>query len=165
MRFQKLLLLFVLIFSVCPMSAFAGVEVSGQAAGDFNASNYGFATSPSLLLGAQLTVGMTDLFQFGGAYEHNSLSYSNGGGSGSMTFYGVVARIGTYSPVFFDGQGGLDERDGSGTSFSWGIGAGYKIPIAYMIDFSPRIGYRSVPDNGSERGLFDAGVLITVNIL
>jgi hypothetical protein len=164
MRFQKILPLLFLLVAACP-SAFAGIEISAQGAGAFNSSNYGFASSPSLLLGAQLTVGLSDLFQFGGIYQHNSLSYENNGGTGSLNFYGGVLRIGTLTPIFFDAQAGIDNRDSAGDSFSYGVGAGFKIPLAYLFDLSPRVGYRSVPDSGIERSQVDVGILLTLTIL
>jgi hypothetical protein len=164
MRIQKFLPLLFLFVAASP-AAFAGIEISGQGAAAFNTSNYGFVSSPSLLLGAQLTVGLTDLFQVGGIYQHTSLSYENNGGSGSTNFYGGLVRIGTMTPIFFDGQAGIVNRDSLGNSFSYGVGAGFKIPLAYLVDLSPRVGYRSVPDSGIERSQVDVGILLTLTIL
>jgi hypothetical protein len=164
MRIQKILPLLFLFLAASP-AALAGVEISAQGAGAFNSSNYGFASSPSLLLGAQLTMGLTDLFQLGVAFQHNSLSYQNNGGTGQLNFLGALVRIGTMSPIFFDGQAGIADRDNIGNSFSYGVGAGFKIPVAYLFDLSPRVGYRSVPDSGVERSQVDVGLLFTLTIL
>jgi hypothetical protein len=163
MRIQKILPLLFLFVVASP--ALASIEISAQGAGAFNTSNYGFASSPSLLLGAQLTMGLSDLFQFGGIYQHTSLSYENNGGTGSTNFYGGLVRIGTMSPIFFDGQAGIVDRDSLGNSFSYGVGAGFKIPLAYLFDLCPRVGYRSVPDSGIERSQVDVGLLFTLTIL
>lgn len=132
----------------------------------FNTSNYGFITSPSPFVSGQLTFGMLDAVQWGFAYDHNFLSYSNNGGNGSLNFYGATVRVSTLVTGFFiDGQAGIDIRDSSDSSFSWGIGAGYTIPLNFFFDFGPRFSYRSVPDSGIERSLVDAGLFLTLKIL
>jgi hypothetical protein len=161
MRVQTLLPLFTLAILFC-QSSFASVQFAAQGALDINSSAYGFASSPSVLLGAQLTTDISYPYQLGIAYEHNSLSYNNGGGDGSLKFYGLIGRIRTVSPFFFDGQIGLDVRDSNGASFSWGAGSGYIFPLAASVDFAPRLGYRYVPDGGFARSLIDIGAMFTL---
>jgi len=93
------------------------------------------------------------------------LDYKNGGGNGSLNFYGGVIRLGTFTGLFADGQAGISDRDGLGTSFSWGVGAGYAIPISFLCDLSPRFGYRSLPDSGFTRSMVDVGLLLTFKLL
>jgi hypothetical protein len=164
MRFQKLLPCILLITSLLPACAFADIELSAQLAGGFPTNNYSFVSSPTLLTGAQLTFGALGL-EYGFAYEHNFLNYQNGGGSGSLNFYGGVIRLGTFTGLFADGQAGVSERDNSGTSFSWGVGGGYAIPISFICDLSPRFGYRSLPDSGVTRSMVDVGLLLTFKLL
>jgi hypothetical protein len=140
--------------------SYAGVQFALQGAADVNSSGYGFASSPSLLLGGQLTMDVGYPYQVGLAYEHNNLSYGTDD-SGELKFYGVVGRIKTLSPFYFDAQAGIATRDSNGPSFSWGVGSGYIFPLMSSIDFAPRIGYRFVPDSGIERSLIDLGVMLT----
>jgi hypothetical protein len=37
--------------------------------------------------------------------------------------------------------------------------------ISPLFDFSPRIGYRVLPDSNITRTMFDAGVMLTLNLL
>jgi len=162
MRLQILILLAALMTLLSLPESIASVQFAAQGALDFNSSAYGFASSPSALLGAQLTMDISYPYQVGLAYEHNSLSYNDGSGDGSLKFYGLVGRIRTVSPFFFDGQIGLDVRDSNGTSFSWGAGSGYIFPLAASVDIAPRLGYRYVPDGGSARSLIDVGAMLTL---
>jgi hypothetical protein len=160
MRHSRLLIIAVLLGFTCQSEGWAGVQFAAQGALDINSSNYGFASSPSLLLGAQLTMDISYPYQVGIAYESNNLSYSDGS-SGSLKFYGLVGRIRTVSAFYFDGQIGLDNRDTAGTSFSWGVGTGYTIPLSSSIEIAPRLGYRFVPDSGYERSMIDLGAQMT----
>jgi hypothetical protein len=164
MHFQKLLLCLVVIAFALPMTSYAEIQLSARGAADLNSNNYGFVNSPSLLLGGDLTFGISDLFQLGATYQHNSLSYPNGGGSTSSSFYGGLVRVGTMTPIFGDAQVGIDTVAGSSNSLSWGLGAGFKIPIAIAVDLSPRVGYRYVPYNGVTASQIDIGLLLTFSI-
>jgi hypothetical protein len=157
---KHLFILVLLTGLLCLPRAYAGVQFALQGAADINSSAYGFASSPSMLLGAQLTMDVGYPYQVGLAYEHNNLSYGTDD-SGDLKFYGVVARIRTLSPFYFDAQAGIDSRDSNGSSFSWGVGSGYTFPLMASIDLAPRIGYRFVPDSGIERSLIDLGVMLT----
>jgi hypothetical protein len=141
--------------------AYAGVHFAAQGAADVNSSGYGFVSSPSILLGAALTMDVGYPFQAGIVYQSNSLSYNDGGDGGDLKFYGLTGRMRTLSPFFFDLQVGIDKRDSYGPSFSWGFGSGYNIPLMSSIDFAPRLGYRFVPDDGIERSLVDLGAVLT----
>jgi hypothetical protein len=158
---MKRLLILVGLSLFCLPHAYAGIQFALQGAADVNSSGYGFVSSPSLLFGAELTMDLGYPYQLGLAYEHNSLSYSDGSDGGDLKFYGLVGRVRTLSPFFFDGQAGLNVRDSNGSSFSWGVGAGYIFPLLASIDFAPRLGYRFVPDSGTERSLIDLGFLLT----
>jgi hypothetical protein len=157
MRSSPLLIVAVLVGLIFQSEAWAGVQFAVQGALDINSSNYGFVSSPSLLLGAQLTMDISYPYQVGIAYESNNLSYSDGGSAGSLKFYGLVGRIRTVSAFYFDGQIGLDNRDSVGSSFSWGVGSGYSVPLSSSIEIAPRLGYRFVPDSGYERSMIDVG--------
>jgi hypothetical protein len=157
MRTSPLLIIAVLAGLIFQSEAWAGVQFAAQGALDINSSNYGFASSPNLLLGAQLTMDISYPYQVGIAYENNSLSYNNGAGSGTLKFYGLVGRIRTISAFYFDGQIGLDNRDSVGSSFSWGVGSGYSVPLSSSIEIAPRLGYRFLPDSGYERSMIDVG--------
>jgi hypothetical protein len=164
MRILKLLPCLFVVASLLPVCALADFELSGQLAGGFPTNGLDNVTSPSLLAGAQLTFGALGL-EYGFAYEHTFLSFKNNGGTDSLDFYGGVIRLGTFTGLFADAQAGVCEYTGTGTSFSWGVGAGYAIPMSPFIDFSPRVGYRAVPSDGFSRSMVDAGVLITLKIL
>jgi hypothetical protein len=161
MRIQLLLPIVALAALLFQSESIASVQFAAQGALDFNSSAYGFASSPSVLLGAQLTMDISYPFQVGLAYEHNGLSYNDGSGNGTLKFYGLVGRIRTVSPFFFDGQIGLDVRDSYGNSVSWGVGSGYIFPLAASVDIAPRVGYRYVPDGGYARSLIDVGAMLT----
>jgi hypothetical protein len=164
MRLQKLLPCLLVITSLLPVCALADIELSGQLAAGFPTNNLDNVSSPSLLTGFQLTFGELGL-EYGFAYEHNFISYKNNGGNDSLNFYGGVIRLGTFTGLFADAQAGVCEFDSSGTSFSWGVGGGYAIPLNYFMDLSPRVGYRSLPSDGTTRSMVDAGVLLTLKLL
>jgi hypothetical protein len=142
-------------------SASAALDLTVEGGASFNTSNYNFANSPNPFISGQLTFGMMDLVQYGFVYDRNFL----GNNLGSLDFYGGIIHVGFFNGLFVDGQAGVDDRDGAGTSFSWGVGAGYNVPLNYFFDFGPRIGYRSVPDSGVERSLFDAGLYLTLKLM
>jgi hypothetical protein len=156
---KHLLILTVLSLFWLPES-FAGFQITAQGAADINGSGYGFASSPNLLLGVQVTTDLAYPFQLGLAYEHNNLNYGDDGDGGNLRFYGIVGRIRTTSPFFIDVQAGINVRDTNGPSFSWGVGGAYAIPLISTIELAPRIGYRFVPDGGIERSLFDLGAVL-----
>jgi hypothetical protein len=142
----------------------AAIHLTADGALSFNTDNYGFVSNPSPLVAFELTFGLSDLIQYGFVYDHNFLSYS-GGGNGSLNFYGGIVRLGFFDGFFVDGQAGIDNRDSVGTSFSWGVGAGFTYGLSPFIDVGPRVSYRFVPDSGVERSMFDAGVFFTLKLL
>jgi hypothetical protein len=142
-------------------SAGAVIHLTAEGGASFNTSNYGFVSSPSPLVSAQATFGLMDLLQYGFVYDRNFLS----GGYGALNFYGGIVHVGFFDGLFVDGQAGVDNRDGAGSSFSWGVGGGYAFPLTFLVDVGPRINYRSVPDSGTERSLFDAGIFLTLKFI
>jgi len=161
----KFLGLFLLLSTViCCSSAFAEFEFVARGAAGVPTSNFSFVSTPSPMIAADLTYGMSDYFQMGATYDHNFFSYKNGGGNGSETFYGAIARFGFFSGTFVDFQGGLCSRDSSDTSFSWGAGLGYAMSVSPWVDFSPRFGYRSLPDGAVTRSMVDFGAMLTFKL-
>lgn len=146
-------------------SAQAEIHLTGEGALSFNTDNYGFISTPSPMLSAELTFGFSDLFQYGFVYDHNFLSYDDNGGNGSLNFYGGIVRLGFYDGLFVDGQLGVDTRDSSSASFSWGVGGGYFYPLSPLFDIGPRVSYRAVPDGGVGRSLFDVGIFLTLKLI
>lgn len=164
MQFKKVVSLICFSVLFASSSAFAEIQASLRGALDIPTSNFSFVKSPAAQVGADLTYGLTNLFQLGLTYQHDSLSYT-GGGSGSGVFYGGVGRVGFFSGAFVDVQGGLWDRDSGGTSFSYGAGLGYRMPFTPLLELSPRFGYRSLPDSSITRSMVDFGVLLTLRLL
>jgi hypothetical protein len=164
MRLKLLLPVLALVSWTCSWQALAGMQLAVQSAGDFNTSNYGVASSPSVLVGFRVTSDVAGSpFQLGVTYEHDDLNYGDGNGGG-LRFLGAITHIRTGSPVFYDVQAGIDQRDTVGVSFSWGAAVGYTYPLATSVDIAPCLGYRFVPDGGLERSLMNLGVLLTLKV-
>src|SRR5271170_6481734 len=112
MRLRKLGSLFVAVLFLSCTTASA-MELTGRGAAGIPTSNFSFVSSPTWMLSGDLTFGMTSLLQYGVTYDHNFLSYTNNGGTGTESFYGGIVRIGFFSGVFVDGQAGVCSRDSS----------------------------------------------------
>jgi hypothetical protein len=163
-QMKKIYLLLALFTAFYSSFAMAEIQLTARAAADLPTSNFGFVSSPSPMLAGDLTYGLSDLFQLGVTYDHNFLSYNNNGGSGTENFYGGIVRFGFISGLFVDGQGGICTRDGSSNSFSWGAGLGYAYPFSPFVFISPRVGYRSLPDNSVTRSMVDLGLQVTFRL-
>ncbi len=143
----------------------SALSLSAEGAGSFNAGSYSFVSTPSLMLAAEATFGISELFQLGFVLDHNFLSYQNNAGTGALNFYGGLARLGLPFGLFADTQLGVAKRDSQDSEFSWGLGAGIRLFTAPLFELSPRVSYRSVPDSSVGRSLLDIGLLFTFKIL
>ncbi len=160
----------LLMLITTPKVAHASFQLTGRGVASFSGENYNGISQPSIGFGADGTYGMSDLFQLGFTYNKNSLNYSQSswtvGGNGTVVFYGAISRFGFIgTSLFVDLQAGLCARDSLPSSFSWGVAAGYKFPISYMVSLSPRVSYRSLPDSSVTRALIDAGLMLTLSFL
>jgi hypothetical protein len=148
-----------------PATSALAMNLSAEGAASFNFNDYGLISTPSPMVAGEATFGISDLLQLGAAVDYNYLSYANGGGSGSLLFYGALARLTVGYGLFGDLQAGLSQRDSLGSNFSWGLGAGIHLLNVGNFEVSPRVSYRFVPDSSAGRSLLDLGVLLTFKIL
>lgn len=105
--------------------------------------------------GMEATSGIKGLFEAGLFYDRSlqisSASVPSNGGS--ISFYGGIARAGlsVISSAFIEVRAGFTrsmyEKLRSNTSFGAGAGLGYRRELAPFLTFSPRLGYRWLPQS------------------
>ncbi len=124
--------------------------------------------SPGLLLGAEMTYGLDDVFEVGGFLDYNRMTGKDQLPSASMIFFGAIARVGLPLTGFFvDGRIGLDKFSyASGSSelaLGFGAGLGYSISMGPLLAIKPHVGYRYLPAKKS--GITVDGNAIDTSIL
>jgi len=129
--------------------------------------------SPRPLLGAEYMLDVSRMFEIGGGYVENFLSYHSGE-SGTIREAGLVGRVHflvmRVGP-FADAVMGLARRtqgeNSSGNKLSLGGGVGYEIPLGFRFSMSPHVGVRMLPDSVSDsvsRSVVDGALLFSIRL-
>ena len=114
------------------------------------------ALSPNF--GAEVSYGIRGYFEAGLFLDETLQTSSSSGGSGSISFYGGLLRLGTgfLSSAFLDFKTGFARSSihllRSNTSMGFGTALGYRHQIAPFLQLSPRLGYRWIPQSFTGTG-------------
>lgn len=158
------------------MSAHAAMDLTlggGASFGSGDAHIGWEKTSPYFT--TELTFGAGDVIQIGPFVDYNPLkSLMPGMENGSVIFYGGVGRMGfdLVSDLFFDAKMGFTKtHNGSyarDTSFGFGFGVGYDLPLESLVSIRPHLGYRNLPDDegivSSSRNMVDVNILLSLSL-
>jgi hypothetical protein len=129
--------------------------------------------SPQPLLGAEYMLDFGSVFELGGSYLENFLSY-NTGESGSVHAAGLVGRVhvlGRRMGPFADVGIGIARltqgQNSSGNRLSYGGGVGFEFPVMTRLSMSPHVGVRMLPDSVSESSshpVVDGALMFSIHL-